>query len=133
MSNLNFNQEYTLQDIVDNLNNENNANLYGDFLDFTRNKFKNGEIKENFFNFEPKRPNDLDKKHISYFVAVIHSLCHEFNINTPKWILNNKFVLEDPYFAMNAKGMLRISLIFESPKEFRMRNMYMTENVIRRV
>lgn len=122
----------SLQNVVNKLNNKNNALILGDFLDDIRHCHNLNQLNKKYFDKRPIFPN-IDKKHISYFVSVLHSLCNEFNMKVPEWIYDKKYILKDPYFAANAKGNLRIILIAESPSEFRCRNIFVSNNATRRV
>ena len=47
-------------------------------------------------------------------------------------MFKKEYVLEDPYFAKGAIGMLKVALLIESPSEFRLRNVYFSENCMSR-
>lgn len=121
-----------LQLVINKLNNENNSILIGNFLDDIRFNFSNNSLNKNYFDIEPIWPN-IKIQTVAFFTGCLHSLCHEFKYKVPKWMYNQNYFLTEPYFSMNAKGNLRLILLGESPKEFRIRNIYVTNNVLRRV
>ena len=122
-----------LSDITKELNNEDNAIVYGNFLDETYLKFKRNELDISTWYTEPFFNSDLEFKHQAYFAAVIHKLSNDLGFETPKWVLDGKYVLDKPYFAVEAKGMLKALLLFESPREFRTKNIYVSANAMTRV
>lgn len=73
---------------------------------------------------------DVEK---SMLAATVDELCHECKIQRPDWIFDPSTYLDKPYFAMNAKGDLRIILLHESPKWYRSRNLFVTANCSERV
>ena len=115
------------------LNNKNNAIIYGDWLDEIRESFKNGKLNNEYFLKEPIFNKNLNKEHKSYFVSVCHYLCNEFNFDISSWIYKSKWILKEPYFSMNAKGMLKLVLLQESPYEFKKNNIFVTKNVLKRI
>lgn len=78
---------------------------------------------------------DLSVEKMAYFVSSLEWICDHLSQETtkPQWFYDEKFCLETPLFAMNAQGMLRLVLMIESPVEFKMRNIYVSKNVLERV
>lgn len=121
-----------LQSVVDSLSTEEKPYVIGTFLDEIRSSYKNNDLKGDYFDNEPYW-GDLNKKIQASFTGYCHSLIHEFNFQPPNWIFKRKYYLEDPYFANNAEGMLKVALLIESPNEFASRNIYFSENCMNRV
>lgn len=122
-----------LQEVVNLLaDKEEKPYVIGSFLDSIRNSFKSGELSENYFEKEPKWDNSISGNTKAAFAGYCHSLCHEFGFKVPKWLFKKDYYLEDPYFANNAQGILRVALLVESPNEFASRNVYFSENCMSR-
>jgi len=49
------------------------------------------------------------------------------------WVFKEKYFLKEPMFALNAKGDLRTILLVESPNEFLVRNIFVSNNCLQRV
>ena len=70
---------------------------------------------------------------MAFIYAMVNKLEVDYNLDTPNWVYNDEyFKLSTPHFAMDAKGDLRLLLLVESPKQFRMRNIFTTANVLSR-
>lgn len=69
----------------------------------------------------------------TFISAMVNKLAVDYNLKTPEWVYKDEyFELKVPHFAMDAKGDLRLVLLVESPKQFRMRNIFTTANVLSR-
>lgn len=74
---------------------------------------------------------DMELRDRAYIVSKIHYL---FPNSCPKWVFDKKYVLEDPYFPGDFKSdKLRLLLMIESPMEFKLRNIFISENGLNRV
>lgn len=128
----------TLQELVDIENKygiDDFILYFNDFIDEINRRIKNNDKSiENIFKKEPNWGN-LDKKRISWIVSASNHIISKSNksIKRYKWMIDEKFVLKKPYFACNAKGMLRVILLQESPYWFAMNNIWVSENVLNRV
>jgi hypothetical protein len=80
-------------------------------------KFPLGKIKE--------------KKHAAYVAAMVEDLCLNFNLEIPDWVFNKKYSLKEPYFVGGLES-LKAFLLVESPLSFRRRNIFVSENVLKR-
>ena len=69
----------------------------------------------------------------SILAATVDELCGEQHMQRPDWIFDPQTYLKKPFFAMNAKGPLRVILLQESPKWYRCRNLFVTANCSSRV
>jgi len=125
----------TLQELVD-VKREDNAKykiLFGDLVaDIYSCK---DDVK--YSSFLEKEPNwdGLEKKDISLIVsAFVHlSDLTQGKIKAYKWLYSQKFILDEPYFALNAKGGLRDILLQESPPAYRRNNIFVSANVLTKV
>ena len=71
---------------------------------------------------------------MSAFVASsVHKLTREAGMNVPIWVFQDKFVLQRPFFVGNPSDTLRLVYLVESPPEFKMRNVFTSENTLSRV
>ena len=122
-----------LQDFILSLKDQKLSIAFGNFLDDIRREFKDGKLNKNYFEIEPDWPEEITIEKRALYTAYFHKLSNEFRFKLYPWMFKEEYFLKDPYFSMNAKGDLRIVLLIESPKEFRMRNIYVGENVLRRV
>jgi hypothetical protein len=70
---------------------------------------------------------------VVYLAAAVHKLANDFNLPVPDWVFEPDFYAEKPIFGGNAKGNLRWLFMYKSPPEFKHRNLFVCENVLRRV
>lgn len=85
-------------------------------------------VSDNILDIE--NLNSVQKSLIS---ALVDELCTTHNIRHPEWIFSSECYLSEPYFALNAKGKLRIVLLSESPSWYRSRNLFVSRNCSERV
>lgn len=109
-----------------------NKGLYlGQFLD----DFKNANNKSLRYYLIKDKP--VFKENQPYFKALIasmvHKLCNDNQLAPPKWVFDPEFYLEDAYFSGSIQGKGRIRLLVESPPEFKLRNIFVSENSLMRV
>lgn len=117
-----------LNDIVKQAisNGDNIRELFQEFLVTANSKI--GEVYGSILD-EPDW-DGIDIVDRSYIVASINKFMNDNSIECPRWIYNRKYVLEKPYFSLNAIGNLRLQLIWESPIEFKARNIFTSANTI---
>jgi hypothetical protein len=84
------------------------------------------------FSEEPNFEN-ISIERQAYWASVAHFLSTKLNIKPPLWVFKKKYSLYNPYFLNNAKGSMQFILLFESPIEFRMRNVFVSANALTRV
>lgn len=82
---------------------------------------------------EPRWPEEIPAYKMAFLAGAVEKLCLDHDIEVPDWVGKDKYVLRDPYFALNAKGDLRMVLLVESPPEFKARNIFVSENCLERV
>lgn len=103
-------------------------NLYvGNFLD----EIKNQDIECMFCN-EPTFIG-LDLIDTVYIVSMVHKLLNDKNLSVPEWVNKNEYCLEKPYFWIKTEGKMKLYLLMESPLEFKIRNLFVSNNVLERV
>ncbi|MCD9020246.1 hypothetical protein [Cohnella silvisoli] len=73
-----------------------------------------------------------DRRHLSYCSAGIHKLCREYGLALPEWVTDKSLILDEPYFPGVKTDLLKLVCLVESPPEFKMRNIFTTENVLTR-
>ena len=67
----------------------------------------------------------------AWLAATAVYLCQKHGIKTPKWTHNNARALKDPWFAAETQAM-RAILLQDSPAPFRVRNLFVSGNVLSR-
>lgn len=108
--------------------------MFGDFLDdFYRLKTKKEKYAMICDNLPDESIYYSDWKDKAFIAASVNKLCNDSDMKSPDWVYDDEYCLKKPYFSMNTKSDLMVILLLESPKEFRMRNMYVEENVLSRV
>ena len=107
--------------------------LLGDFLD----EFYKAQnhIKQSMINEPPSEVGlQCDQELLSFAAATTHKLANDHYLEVPFWVFDNRFyMLDRPYFGCNAKGDLRLLFMYKSPAEFKHRNLFVDENVLKRV
>ena len=124
----------TLQTLIDIKCRNNNEYCKIVFNNFIIDLYKNSNKYKDFLKIEPDWKK-LDQKSISLIVSSMYHLARktEWKMKVYPWMLDEKFILKEPYFALNAKGMLKVILLQESPKDFRRNNIYVSANVLEKV
>jgi hypothetical protein len=73
-----------------------------------------------------------DKKYAAYIAAAVEELCYRNSMDIPEWVFDKKYRLKEPFFVGGLES-LKAFLIAESPVSFRRRNIFVSENVLKRV
>jgi hypothetical protein len=73
-----------------------------------------------------------DKKYTAYIAAMVEELCFTNDIDIPGWVVDKKYSLKKPFFVGGPES-IKAFLIVESPLPFRRRNIFVSENVLKRV
>ena len=105
--------------------------LLGDFLDeFYR---SNQNIQSNMIAESPENINNPEL--IPFLAAAAHKLANDFNLPLPNWIFDKRCYMPDnkPYFGCETKGNLSLWFMYNSPAEFKHRNIFFGDNVLTRV
>lgn len=120
----------SLQDFVNNISGRKDWGVpFRDYFDMVR---KCESLEVNYFEEEPDWK-DLTVETVAYIVATCHYVARREGIKVQRWFFKDRYFLKKPLFALNAKGMLRVILLKESPKEYRIRNIFVSANVMDRV
>lgn len=75
----------------------------------------------------------LDHNTLAFIASSVHKLTRESGLQIPVWVFDSKYYLRDPYFVGNPPDLLRLVYLAESPAEFKMRNVFSSENCLSRV
>ena len=106
--------------------------LIGDFLD----EFYRSDISrcQQMIDTRPDEK-DVQKQEVysAFVAATAHKLANDYKLSVPAWVSENKFYLKKPFFGGNAKGNLRWWFMYNSPSEFKHRNLFVCENILKRV
>lgn len=105
--------------------------LFGDFLD----AFYKAEAKTRM-NMINEPPPDMGKsEYVPFLAAAAHKLAIDFDVPPPEWVFERRCYLPGmaPHFACEAKGDLRLLFMYKSPSEFKYRNLFVDENVLKRI
>jgi len=73
-----------------------------------------------------------DPRQLAYCAAGVHKLSREYQLDVPDWVKDKSLVLDEPYFPGATTDLLKLVCLVESPPEFKMRNIFTTENVLSR-
>lgn len=75
----------------------------------------------------------MRKKDISYLVSSFIYLLEQDNQKIPKWLLDEKYILKDPYFTdENCSDNMKGYLLANSPMCYRRNNIYTDRKPLRR-
>ena len=103
----------------------------GNFLDAYYRADK--KEKERLFKKEPKWGSRLLKKYKSYLVSSFMYLCEKDSIKIPSWMLNDKFILKEPFFTdEGCNDDMKGYLLANSPSCYRLYNIYTERKPLRR-
>lgn len=104
---------------------------FGDFLDWF---YSSKRTKEDRFNSVKDEPNFIKYEdwQKAFIAASVNKICDDYRVSNPKWVFKKEYFLKEPYFSLNTKSELRIYLLLESPVQFRMRDLYVFNNVLSR-
>ena len=103
--------------------NENLDTLRGNFLDDFRRDPSYDMIKDSILDLD-----NISEVTKATLAATVDELCHEVKMERPEWIFDSSTYLDEPHFAMNAKGPLKAILLQESPCWYRSRNLFVSAN-----
>ena len=81
-------------------------------------------------------PEDMGKpEFVPFLAAAAHKLADDYNLSAPRWVFDRRCYLPgpEPFFGCGAKGNLRLLFMYKSPAEFKHRNLFVDENVLKRV
>ena len=72
-------------------------------------------------------------EHLAYAAATAHKLANDNGITPPAWVFDERCYNAQPFFGCRAKGNLRLLFLYQSPAEFKHRNLFVDANVLNRV
>lgn len=119
--------------LVKNINRHYNDKelLFGDWLDEFYNSPKT--IKQLMLEKEPNNCNN-DSVFTSYIAATVDYLSNKYKLSKPDWVSSDKYVYNGVYYAGNTKIKEYQKLLKDtSPIEFSKRNLYVGDNILKRV
>ena len=106
----------------------------GDFLDhFYRSKHN---VRQNMIDESPLSfKTVVSPNYLAFVAATVHKLANDYNLTVPEWVFDSAWYLsgDSPYFTGNVRGNLRLIFLYLSPTEFKHRNLFVDENVLKRV
>ena len=106
---------------------------FGNWLEDIYYEHKNETLNIDYFIEEPNWL-DLPDRQIIVYTASAHQLAIELGLNIPKWVFKDKYFSRKPIFPEQVKGdRLKIELMYQSPKAFRIRNVFFSANTLVRV
>ena len=100
--------------------------MFGSFLDSL---YLSKDLKK--LEDEPQYNNDIPEEIKAFVAASADYLCD--GKDTPKWVKEEKHILKEPFFPSGVKGPIKAVMLIESPIEFKIRNIYVTSDVLSRV
>ena len=106
--------------------------LLGDFLDEF---YHSDDLTRQHMICECPDESDVQAQqiHSAYVAATAHKLANDFQLPIPEWVFKKSFYAGKPFFDGNVKGNLRWWFMYNSPSEFKHRNLFVCENVLERV
>jgi hypothetical protein len=108
--------------------------MVGDFLEDFYYVLK--QNPEDLYKMIEQSPEDMEKiEQLPYLAAMAHKLANDYNLAVPSWVFEKRCYLpgDKPYFTPNNKGNLSLWMMFNSPSEFKHRNLFVCENELVRV
>lgn len=105
-------------------------NAYGNFLDRFRGA-RNNETRQLLIK---ERPSGDDRYPIdaAKLAAAVEVLVKEYGLQMPEWVMDEKYVLDTPYFADARLPEYRQFLKETAIPEFAKRNLYLGDNCMDR-
>ena len=68
----------------------------------------------------------------AFYAGVVEELAREQNMCAPQWVFQKKYYLPEPVFLGGLKGEYRIFVLLETPLAFKVRNIFVGDNVLDR-
>ena len=106
------------------------ALLFSQFLD----DFFRAQNKEALIVEEPIWTCQTPGRWYYDLAATAHKLAHDNELPVPRWALDEKYIAPKPYYAFDTEDPgFREYLHATTPREFRSHNLFLGENILRRV
>ena len=107
--------------------------LLGDFLD----EFYRSDVlkRQQMIDEAPVQgAGCIPREQLAYLAASAHKLANDYQLDVPQWVFDAQYYLcDEPYFAGNVEGNLRLLFMYFSPPEFKHRNLFVDANVLTRI
>lgn len=124
------NQYETIRDLSLKITDEHSFYvLKGDFLDRF---YACAELREAMIEGEPVERDDLPAWMPAFLAAMVHKLCNDFALPIPDWIWLDRYYLNEPRFAHDAKGKMKAWLFVNAACEFKHRNLFVSADTLDR-
>ena len=69
----------------------------------------------------------------AFYAGVVEELAKEQNMRIPQWVFHEKYYLPEPVFLGEFKGgEYRILILLETPLAFKIRNIFVGDNILDR-
>ena len=82
---------------------------------------------------EPEK-GSLDPKQYCTLAAAAHKLANDYGFDTPKWAMQNKYIMPYPVYAFNTSNPEHQKFLRTvTPNEYKIRNLFSGNNVLKRV
>ncbi len=122
----------TIKSLVELIKNDssNENNYIGNFIDKFNRADNNAKIA--MVNEEPDIYNEVDKSTYTFVACMVDKLCRDNRLKAPEWCFDEKYTLKDPWFPEEIPPEAHILLMLYAPVQFRMRNMFVSENCLDR-
>ena len=118
-------------EFIDSLKSADYRMEFGTYLDDLSYAARTGTLPDDIFAAEPEWDDDiLAETDQALFAASAHHLSIKYKLKYPSWCFKERYFLKDPFFPTPAKKYLRVILMIESPKAFKMRNIFVSENAL---
>ena len=76
----------------------------------------------------------LSKQQYCNLAAAAHKLANDYKLNVPAWAMQDKYKMPYPVYAFNAEDKDDKELLQKTtPDEYKMRNLYLGANILKRV
>jgi hypothetical protein len=102
--------------------------LLGDFLD----AFYRADASTRQAMIDVRPGSGVPDK-LPYAAAAAHKLANDYDLAVPAWVFEKRCYSVRSFFGCHARGNLRLLFMYQSPTEFKHRNLFVDENVLARV
>ena len=76
----------------------------------------------------------LDKKQYCNLAAAAHKLANDYKLSVPAWAMKDKYKMPYPVYAFDAEDKDDRELLkVTTPNEYKIRNLYLGANILKRV
>ena len=100
--------------------------MFGTFLDRFYSERNIGMLEEEpIWGEVPKEIQSFIASSVDYLSSIVGAI-------TPLWAMKKSYELKAPLFPSNLKGDIRAVMLIESPIEYKVRNIYVLNNVLDR-